>query len=131
MIALTHRVFLEVAAHLSFSKASKALFISQPAVSKQIKILENRYKLPLFERKGNSILITEAGEKLYQYLLEAREITKKAAREKGVLLAPEGTAVWKATQMLIDENWIKADENVLILNTGTGYKYLDNIIARQ
>ena len=77
MIALTHRVFLEVAAHLSFSKASKALFISQPAVSKQIKILEDQYKLALFERKGNSILITEAGQKLYQYLLEAREIEKK------------------------------------------------------
>lgn len=77
MISLTHRVFLEVAAHLSFSKASKALFISQPAVSKQIKILEDQYKLALFERKGNSILITEAGQKLYQYLLEAREIEKK------------------------------------------------------
>ncbi|MEX8546497.1 MAG: LysR substrate-binding domain-containing protein [Mucilaginibacter sp.] len=79
MIALTHRVFLEVASHLSFSKASKALFISQPAVSKQIKILEDQYKLALFERKGNSILITEAGQKLYQYLLEAREIEKKIA----------------------------------------------------
>ncbi len=77
MIALTHRVFLEVAANLSFSKASKALFISQPAVSKQIKILEDQYQLPLFERKGNSILITEAGKKLYRYLLEAREIEKK------------------------------------------------------
>jgi len=77
MISITHRVFLEVAAHLSFSKASKALFISQPAVSKQIKILEDQYKLALFERKGNSILITEAGEKLYRYLLEAREIEKK------------------------------------------------------
>jgi DNA-binding transcriptional LysR family regulator len=77
MIAITHRIFLEVAAHLSFSKASKALFISQPAVSKQIKILEDQYKLALFERKGNSILITEAGQKLYQYLLEAREIEKK------------------------------------------------------
>ena len=77
MISITHRVFLEVAAHLSFSKASKALFISQPAVSKQIKLLEDQYKQPLFERKGNSILITSAGEKLYRYLLEAREIEKK------------------------------------------------------
>lgn len=77
MISISHRIFFEVAAQMSFSKASKALFISQPAVSKQIKILEDQYKLALFERKGNSILITEAGQKLYGYLLEAREIEKK------------------------------------------------------
>lgn len=92
MIALTHRVFLEVAAHLSFSKASKALFISQPAVSKQIKILEDQYKLALFERKGNSILITEAGQKLYQYLLEAREIEKKIAFDLLTLSKGESAA---------------------------------------
>ena len=90
MISLTHRVFLEVAAHLSFSKASKALFISQPAVSKQIKILEDQYKLALFERKGNSILITEAGQKLYQYLLEAREIEKKIEFDLLTLSQGEG-----------------------------------------
>ncbi len=89
MISITHRVFLEVAAHLSFSKASKALFISQPAVSKQIKILEDQYKLALFERKGNSIVITEAGEKLYRYLLEAREIEKKI--EFDLLTLSKGT----------------------------------------
>ena len=75
----------------------------------------------LTESNGTAIAVSEE---------DIINTTKKAAREKGVLLAPEGAAVWKATQMLIDENWIKADENVLILNTGTGYKYLDNIIAR-
>jgi len=92
MISLAHRVFLEVAAHLSFSKASKALFISQPAVSKQIKLLEDQYKQPLFERKGNSILITSAGEKLYRYLLEAREIEKKIEFELLTLSKGEGAA---------------------------------------
>ncbi len=77
MISISHRVFMEVATHLSFSKAAKALFISQPAVSKQVKLLEDKYKLPLFERKGNSILITKAGEKLYNCLLDAQELEKK------------------------------------------------------
>lgn len=57
--------------------------------------------------------------------------TIEAAQQKGTLMAPEGTAVWKATQKLIDAGWIKANEKALILNTGTGYKYLDNIIPRQ
>lgn len=92
MISTAHRVFLEVATHLSFSKASKTLFVSQPAVSKQIKILEDQYKLPLFERKGNSILITEAGQKLYHYLLEAREIEQKIDFDLSTLSKGESAA---------------------------------------
>ncbi|HHT34653.1 MAG TPA: LysR family transcriptional regulator, partial [Bacteroidales bacterium] len=43
-------VFLSVAEHLSFSKAAEALHISQPAVSRHIKELEQRYDASLFER---------------------------------------------------------------------------------
>lgn len=75
----------------------------------------------LKESKGTAIAISEE---------DIINFTKKAAREKGVLLAPEGAAVWKAAQDLIKTGWIAVNEKVLILNTGTGYKYLDNIIAR-
>ena len=57
-------VFLSVAEHLSFSKAAEALYISQPAVSRHIKELEQRYDASLFERKGNRIYLTGAGEKV-------------------------------------------------------------------
>lgn len=77
MISFSHRVFLEVAANLSFSKAAQVLFVTQPAISKHIKAMEDQYKLPLFERKGNSIILTEAGKKLYEYLLQATEIERK------------------------------------------------------
>ena len=40
MISFSHRVFMEVAANLSFSKAAQTLFITQPAISKHIKALE-------------------------------------------------------------------------------------------
>lgn len=85
MISFSHRVFMEVAANLSFSKAAQALFITQPAISKHIKLLEDQYKVPLFERKGNSILLTEAGKKLYEYLLQADEIQRKAEYDLSVL----------------------------------------------
>lgn len=55
------RVFSEVAKSLSFSKASKTLHLSQPAVSKHIKEIELRYGVKLFERQGNSISLTAAG----------------------------------------------------------------------
>jgi len=77
MISVAHQVFLEVAANLSFSKAAHVLFITQPAVSKHIKLLEDHYKVPLFERKGGSILLTEAGKILYDHLLKASEIQRK------------------------------------------------------
>jgi DNA-binding transcriptional LysR family regulator len=74
MLSTRHEVFYEVALNLSFSKASQILFISQPAISKHIKALEAYYKIPLFERKGNSIRLTEGGIILFNQIKEAKRI---------------------------------------------------------
>jgi len=58
-------VFIAVTENLSFSKAAGELNISQPAVTKHIKELEERYHTNLFERKGNKIYLTKTGEKVY------------------------------------------------------------------
>jgi len=55
MLSFKHKVFFEVARQLSFTKASQVLFISQPAISKHIRQLEEDYKTSLFERKGSSV----------------------------------------------------------------------------
>ncbi|MBX9734097.1 MAG: LysR family transcriptional regulator, partial [Chitinophagaceae bacterium] len=55
MISVRHTVFMSVAEELSFSKASQFLFISQPAISKHIRLLEASYKTKLFERNGLQI----------------------------------------------------------------------------
>ena len=85
MISFSHRVFMEVAANLSFSKAAQVLFVTQPAISKHVKALEDQYKVPLFERKGNSILLTEAGKKLNEYLQQANEIERKIEYDLSIL----------------------------------------------
>lgn len=54
-------VFKNVADNLSFTKASKALFISQPAVTRHINELEKQYEKALFNRLGNKISLTEEG----------------------------------------------------------------------
>ncbi|MEJ7672104.1 MAG: LysR family transcriptional regulator [Chitinophagaceae bacterium] len=51
MLLQGHEIFIEVAANLSFSKASEILFISQPAISKHIKILEAFIKLRYSKEK--------------------------------------------------------------------------------
>jgi DNA-binding transcriptional LysR family regulator len=60
-------VFYTVAKRLSFTKAAAELFITQPAVTKHIHELENQYNAKLFERNGNHIQLTEAGEILLQH----------------------------------------------------------------
>ncbi len=74
MLSTRHELFMEVASQLSFSKAGKILFISQPAISKHIKALEDYYKHTLFERKGNTIKLTAAGNLLLSHLKETKKI---------------------------------------------------------
>lgn len=71
------RVFVEVAENLSFTKAAKELFISQPAISKHISELENMYKVELFERQGGKIMLTREGE---IFLEHARSILERYER---------------------------------------------------
>lgn len=61
------RVFESVANHLSFTQAAKALHLSQPAVSMQVKLMEEQVGLPLFEQLGKQIYLTEAGREIYHY----------------------------------------------------------------
>ena len=51
---------------------------------------------------------------------------KEVATTEGLLLSPEGAATWKALLHLNRIKKISSSEKVLLLNTGTGYKYLDN-----
>lgn len=60
------KVFERVAKRLSFTHAAEELFLTQPAVSMQIKQFEEAVGLPLFERLGKKIYLTQAGAELYQ-----------------------------------------------------------------
>ena len=57
--------FTEVARHLSLSKASEVLFLSQPALSRHISAFEKSLGTPLFERGNRGVKLTAAGELLY------------------------------------------------------------------
>lgn len=81
MLSHKHEIFLEVARLLSFTKASQTLYISQSAISKQIKALEEYYKTGLFERNGNSVKLTDAGTLLYQKLLVAKQLQQELYQE--------------------------------------------------
>jgi len=61
------KVFAAVARHLSFTRAAEELYLTQPAVSMQVKQMEGAIGLPLFEQIGKRIHLTEAGEVMHHY----------------------------------------------------------------
>jgi len=58
------QIFSVAARHMSFARAADELHLTQPAISMQIRQLEDTAGLPLFERIGRRLALTEAGEKL-------------------------------------------------------------------
>lgn len=66
-----YRVFYYVAKEKSITKASKKLFISQPAISKSLKKLEDELNTVLFTRNLNGVELTDQGKILYFYVDKA------------------------------------------------------------
>lgn len=79
------KVFCSVARNLSFTKASQELYISQPAITKHIQELEMLYQVRLFERMGNKISLTSAGELLLDHSEKILEDYKKLEYEMHLL----------------------------------------------
>ena len=82
------QVFEAVARQLSFSRAPAELHLTQPAVSMQVKLLEEHAGLPLFERLGKKIFLTEAGAELHQHsrviAQQLRDADEALAARKGL-----------------------------------------------
>ena len=66
------KYFLAVAQEMSFSKAAESLYVSQPAVSRQVAQLEQELGVPLFIRTNQEILITEAGQEFQRFFSEGQ-----------------------------------------------------------
>ncbi len=64
------KVFCEVVERKGFTRAAEALYLTQPAVSRQVQELERHFGVDLFEQIGKRIFPTEAGSILYNYAKE-------------------------------------------------------------
>ncbi|MDT3403877.1 threonine synthase [Mucilaginibacter terrae] len=72
----------------------------------------------LRQSNGTAITVSDAN-------MEAA--LKEIAANEGMLIAPEGAALWHAFKKLKADGWIGSGEQVLLVNTGSGYKYLENL----
>ncbi len=98
-----YRIFYEVAKVSNITIASQNLNISQPAVTKHIKDLENGLGTSLFIRSRKGVILTSAGEKLFLYVKQALDLISYAEKElddmqnmyKGTLRIGVGTTLTK------------------------------------
>ena len=58
---------------------------------------------------------------------EILENIKEIGSVEGMILSPEGAATWQAVKQLVEEKIIQSSDRILILNTGIGYKYFENL----
>ena len=73
-----YKVFYEVAKNENITKASEILHISQPAISKTIKLLEEKLGGTLFVRTKKGVTLTEEGKEFYSYIAKAIEYINSA-----------------------------------------------------
>ena len=72
----------------------------------------------LYESKGTAIAISDD---------EMVEALSELSKAEGLFISPEGAGVWSAYKKLKTSNWIKDNESVVLLNTGSVYKYVENL----
>ena len=98
------KAFESAARHLSFTKAADELFVTQAAVSHQIKSLENYLSTKLFHRKNRSLLLTEEGQAYFQDL---RDIFTQVQEATDRLLAMGAKgAITVATPPSFASQWL-------------------------
>src|SRR5207248_2417366 len=95
--------FLEVARHFSFSRAAEKRFRTQPAISSQIRALEEEVGAKLFDRSGGKVALTAAGKAFQRYaeetvsarrnMMTALAEMERVPRGEIVVAANEGTCL--------------------------------------
>src|ERR1051325_3466506 len=87
------RYFVTVAEHLHFTRAAEVLFISQPALSKQIRALESQLRVPLFDRDHQQVSLTAAGQALLPGARAVLDAWRAAEADLGVAAAQQAATL--------------------------------------
>lgn len=99
------KVFEAVARHLNYTRAAEELFLTQPAVSMQVKQMEEQVGIPLFEQVGKRIFLTEAGEEVYRYSRgiaeQLEELETTLANMKGLRAGKLKIAIVSTAQYVV------------------------------
>ncbi|MBR2712720.1 MAG: LysR family transcriptional regulator [Bacilli bacterium] len=101
-----YKTFYYVAKNKNISRAANELLISQPAISKSIKTLEEQLNTSLFIRKRDGMELTEAGEALYKKVKDAMELISSAENDLEVITSMESGAINIGASRAIIQNFL-------------------------
>lgn len=100
----SYKIFYYVAKNESITRAANELLISQPAISKSIKNLEEQIHAPLFIRKRDGVSLTEVGETIYNKVKDALELINSAEEDiKSLMNLEFGSINIGASKTIIHE----------------------------
>jgi len=128
------QTFLMVIKEKSFSKASAKLGISQPAVTQQIKFIEEYLDTKIVERKKNGILLTKEGEDLFRIAQKLEKAISSSEKELLKIINKEFTFVMGSSYSIgnyILPNYLQKIKaligNDVFMNVGLSSEVIDNL----
>ncbi len=134
------RVFRAVARHLNFSRAAEELLLTQPAVTQQIKALEEEFGIPLFDRGGGRISLTSGGKALLPFAEQMKLLGEEAVSAvAGAHGDQAGELVLGASQTIAQyllpnfaANFLRAQPRVRVTaRSGNSDEMLQALLARE
>jgi DNA-binding transcriptional LysR family regulator len=134
------RVFRTVAHHLNFSRAAEELLLTQPAVTQQVKALEDELGVPLFDRSGGRITLTAGGKVLLPLADQMKEISEQAfaavaetsGEQAGELAVGASQTIAQYLLPNFIAGFIKAHPRIrIVARSGNTEAMLDALLAHQ
>jgi LysR family transcriptional regulator, transcriptional activator of the cysJI operon len=134
------RVFRTVAHHLNFSRAAEELFLTQPAVTQQVKALEDELGVPLFDRGGGRITLTAGGKVLLRFADKMKEVSDQAfsavaettGQQAGELAIGASQTIGQYLLPNFVAGFVKAYPRIrVILRSGNTEAMLDALLAHE
>jgi len=96
------RGFRAAARHLSFTRAAQELCVTQPAISREVRTLEEQLGRPLFRRVNRSLELTQAGQELFSAVNEALDLIDATT----IRLAGSSTTLAVTTTVALASTWL-------------------------
>ena len=100
----------------------KKSFVPKPSIANGLVVPDpfgmDLIQKTIYESGGDVIAVSE------QAIIDG---INEVSKTEGILLSPEGSVTWEALSILVEKNTISKNDKVLLLNTGSGYKYSGNL----
>ncbi len=134
------RVFRSVARHLNFSRAAEELLLTQPAVTQQIKALEDEFGVPLFDRGGGRISLTPGGAALLPFAERMKVIGEEAVaavasaygQQAGELTLGASQTIGQYVLPSLVASFLKSHPRVTVtVRSGNSDAILESLVARE